>query len=251
MSRINSSISYWLAFWVAAPLLLIAMPVFSNAEPDILPFTATYSAKYNGIKLNTRRTLGIQADGTHVIQTRSSNLMGKIGEISTFKLNDAGKIRVDQYRYYRSIFGIKKTETIDFDWQNNIAIYSSKKHKRQVDLNEEPLDKATYQLQLQRDMKAGKTEMHYPVVDRGKLRTYHFRVIGNEIVGTRLGEVLAVKLQRIRKTDERETFIWLSPQWGYLLVKLQQREEDGETYQLHLESANINGKKIAIASTAT
>jgi hypothetical protein len=79
---------------------------------------------------------------------------------------------------------------------------------------------------------------------RGKLRTYDYTIIGEEIIGTALGKLKATKIQRVVNSDKnRNTVVWLANDWDYLIVKLA-HTDNGDTNTLNISQGIVNGKKL-------
>ena len=88
--------------------------------------------------------------------------------------------------------------------------------------------------------------MSYQVVDGDEIETYDFRVLGEEKVGTRVGQVDAIKVERVRDPTQskRQTILWFAKDWDYLLVRLHQVEKDGKEYQIMLQDGSVNGQPV-------
>ena len=81
------------------------------------------------------------------------------------------------------------------------------------------------------------------VVNRGKHKTYQIKIIGEEVIDSPVGKLNTVKLSRSREGSDSETIVWLAKDWNYLIVRLEQTDED-DTYSLELLNATLNGKKV-------
>ena len=175
-----------------------------------------------------------------------------VGESMTederFHLDDRGAILVDSYQSRRAVFGVTRSEDLRVDYSRNVARHQSKNRTRDVALSPGDLGPVSYQLQLARDLSAGKTLPTYRVIHRGKIKDYRFEIVGEETLATPLGPIRTLKLRRVRDTQERETLFWMAPAWSFLLVKLWQREEDGESYELILSRATLDGQPLAGSS---
>ena len=66
------------------------------------------------------------------------------------------------------------------------------------------------------------------VASKGKLEEWRFLVAGTEQVDTGSGRVEAIRVERLRDNPERKTVSWHAPKYGYLPVKVEQIEPDGE-----------------------
>lgn len=166
-------------------------------------------------------------------------------EKGLFSINQEGTLHHDSYFYQRSILGSKKTENLLYDHNLKVANYKSKKKERQVTLDADYLNTLTYQVKLRQDLINQSDKLNYQVIHRGKLKNYRFRASGHELLETPIGLVKALRVDRIREDSKRETALWFAPQMDYLLVKLWQREKDGEEYEISLKEGSLNGLNLA------
>lgn len=70
-------------------------------------------------------------------------------------------------------------------------------------------------------------------------------MIGFESLKTKVGTLRTVKVEQIEsKRSKKKTYIWFARDYDYLLVRLKQKQKDGQTYQIDLTRADINGKVL-------
>lgn len=218
-------------------LVLASVCVQAVADPGIQlppPYTASYTASYNGIPIKTVNAL-VATDNGYMLHTRAENFLGFIEEKETIGVNSSGGIFPYRYEYQRSLMGNKRSEITVFDRESFQAKNTYKKTTVSFGLDDNLLSPLSYQLQLRRDLMAGKKELHYRVIYRNKIRDYKFAILGSETLATAFGTIQTTKIQRLRESDDRETFLWLAESLDYLPVQLLQKE-DGETYELQLAS---------------
>jgi hypothetical protein len=226
-----------------ALLLLCSVSLHSLAAPLSL-FSATYVAKFNGIPVEARRELIKVGDGYRV-STLANNVLGEMSQSEEFGLDDAGAIQLKRYHSQQRFFGVAKVEDLIVDPVKNIASYTRNDKRQEIPLAPGYLGPISYQLQLARDLNAKRSSYRYQVLYRGKVKDYRFEPVGEEVVPTSLGAIRTVKVRRVRDDQERETLFWMAPDLGFLLIKLWQREEDGQNYELTLSAATIDGTPIS------
>lgn len=214
----------------------------TSAPPTLLPYLASYSATFNGMPIEAQREL-VKLEQGYRLETSASNLLGNMRETELLHLDLEGRIRIDGFVSKRSFFGSKRKEQLDIDHQGNRAIYTRKKKRRETELQPDYLGPISYQLQLRRDLALTDSALQYTVISHGKLKTYLFERLGEELISTALGDVKALKIRRVRDNKERETLFWMAEEYDYLPVKVWQREENGESYEMLLKSLTINGQK--------
>lgn len=217
---------------------------------DIKPFSASYRAKIKGIEIAAERTLTKNTNGLFQLKIQSKGMFLRLKEESSFSISDAyDQIKADQYSYNHSIFGSKRSRQIEVNRQNKLITYRDK--KKSVDdiaYVENILDPLSYQLQIRLDLMAhdGEIDMlSYQVLDKGRVRTFEFRKLGEETIDTALGRINTVVIERYRNSKKKRTTIWLAKDWDYMLVKLR-HEKDGKTSdEMTISKGQIGGKAIS------
>ncbi|MEX2473980.1 DUF3108 domain-containing protein [Marinobacter sp.] len=211
--------------------------------PPLLPLKASYNASMDkGISLNgsASRTLEERDDGTWVYRTRVNSFIADIDESLILRWQD-GQVIPLTYRYELSGFLIKnRKEAIDFDWESGTATGHHEGDRFSLELEDGTLDPMGYQLQLHQDIRAGKREMEYRVIDKGSYDTDQFAVIDEETLRTSKGHVATIKAEKVRDGDsKRQTLMWFAPDQEYLLVRLLQVEPDGSRYEIVIDEAEV------------
>ena len=229
-------------------LSIQATTTFSAASVDnipkapISPYSANYSAKFSGLDIEAVQRLEEIEPDLYRESLSAKNFLGKIDEQSTFSLTDKQLLRPTEYSYVRSVFGRTKTEVQRFDWQNKTLHYQKNDSHKESTLEAGQLDMITHRLQLRRDLNAGLTEFSYPVISRGKLKQYAYRVVANEVLETAIGPLATVKVERVVDADSKSQFTaWLAKDWEHLIVKLEQKK-NGDSHQREQRSAVINNQ---------
>lgn len=251
---------FLLAISLLTTLLLGSQPGLSAQadEAALSPYKAIYKARYNGMDVKAVRELQTAENG-FIISSNIEGMLGSIREQEDFHIDAQGDIQPDRYRMKKSFLGIDREEKFDVDPDTRLGIFTRKDQRRQLTLEAEHLGPVSYQLQLRRDLETaaqaapgasltGKA-FSYPVFSRGKIRDYPFEVLGEEETSTGAGTIPTLKLQRVRDSGKRKTLFWVAPAWNFMIVKIQQREEDGEQYEMVLEQVSINGAAVSLANS--
>lgn len=229
---------------VILTLLLTFAASLATGETPLLPnYVATYSATFNGIPIDVTRKLSSTAEG-YAVTVTAKNWLGNMQEIEKFHIDNEDRILVDSYSSQRRFFGVSRRENLVIDRKRALALYDAKKKYRKIPLMDNYFGPLGYQLQMSRDLAKTQNKYCYQVLMRGKVKDYCFVPTGAQVLDTALGKINTVQMRRIREDQERETVFWLAPQWDYLLVKLWQKEEDGETYEIVLSGATVDGKQL-------
>jgi hypothetical protein len=212
----------------------------SSDTSGLAPFEASFSASIEqGITLSgsARRILSDHDNGVWLYRTSVKSFVADIEESVVLKWQD-GQVIPLRYRYKLSGLLIRdREETIDFDWEQNLATGRYKEKAFEVTLSPGMLDPLGYQLQLHQDIKAGKREMEYRYVRHGRVDRERFAVVNEGLIETSQGEVNALTVEKLRSEGaKRETLLWFAPKFDHMLVQLLQTEPDGSRYELNLKS---------------
>ncbi|MBM7059773.1 DUF3108 domain-containing protein [Pseudomonas sp. UL073] len=230
-----------------ALLLVLAALALPVQALELKPFSASYTADWKQLPVggSATRSLKAEGDGRWTLDFEASMLVAGLSEQSTFRL-DKDTFLPQTYRFNRSGLGKGKQVELDFDWTAKQVIGSERGEQVRVPLNRGLQDKSTYQIALQHDVAAGKKSMTYQVIDGDEVETYDFRVLGEEVVDTKVGQIDAIKVERVRDPTQsnRKTVLWFAKDWEYLLVRLQQVEKDGKEYQIMLQDGTVGDKQV-------
>lgn len=237
---------------IACFFVLISLALNSHAI-ELTPHKAFYKSNIKkGIKIkgSAVRELKKISDTTWLYRFSVESFAADIAESVTFEWANQ-KVRPQKYDYLLSGLFIKdKFQKVKFDWKNLSANGQHNKNQWSLPLEDNSLDRLGYQLQLLVDV-ALQTEaktpalMEYNIVHRGKHRPSTFEIVDTEPLKTKQGEWQTIKVIKKRDEDKkRETTLWFSTRYPFLLMKMIQIEKDGERYELNLDSAETAGNKI-------
>lgn len=224
----------------------------AQAREDIPSYSATYKAKYKGFKVKAKRELKHLENGHIQVSQSLSHFLMKIKESSESSVQSSdGRVLLSpqQYSYSRKGVGKNKNNAIEFNHQSKtLKETAGKKHYNVSKLPSGIQDKLSYQLQLRLDaMRYGDqfNTRHYPYIENGKVKQYSFRKVKDETLKTGLGELKTAVFERVRpEGSSRSTKIWLAKDWGYLIARIEQKENGNSKYALELESATIGKQAV-------
>ena len=230
-----------------ALMLVLAVLALPAQALELKPFSASYTADWKQLPLSgtAERSLKAQENGRWLLSFEAAMLVASLTEESTFKVENEAFLPLT-YRFNRSGLGKSKQVEQDFDWAEKQVIGTDRGEPVRLAINRGMQDKSTYQLVLQHDVAAGKKSMSYQVVDGDEIETYDFRVLGEETVDTKAGQIDAIKVERVRDPTQssRKTVLWFAKDWDFLLVRLHQVEKDGKEYQIMLEEGQVGGTPV-------
>ncbi|MBR7887867.1 DUF3108 domain-containing protein [Marinomonas sp. A79] len=234
------------------PLLLLAVfmsyPMLSYSNVDSEPgsqqntFLSPYSAVYStvwkkgiSLKVEGRQTLSKLDDTSWRFVFSADSMLASLYESSTFYIKDE-HIVPTYYEYKTSALGKKRSAVLTFNWEKNLVRNDIKDKPWNLSINPNTLDKLSVQLQVRQDLKLGKNDFDYQIADGGHIKNWRFSRESMETIDTNIGRFPAIKIIRTDNLDKgKKTSFWFVPKFDYLLVKLVHKE-DGESYQLDIES---------------
>ncbi|WP_151703498.1 DUF3108 domain-containing protein [Nitrincola alkalilacustris] len=208
-------------------------------ELSLTPYKAIYSNEMDvGISFTGEATRELKqlADGTWQLSIEASAMFASVREVSQFTVEE-DFLKPLKYDYQRRVMGKRREASLSFDWENESVTTDIENQPWRMTITPGVQDKLSYQLQMRMDLAAGKEELIYEVADGGKLQEYRFRVIGEEVIDTPLGQLKSIKVERDRgEGSNRETYIWFAPELDYMVIRIHQVETDGKNYLLFLKS---------------
>ena len=230
--------------------ILTTLGVGSLAQSNELEeFSAYYQANTNGMRGSAERHL-VRQDDDHFrlnisLEARMAAInIGDLEQVSEFSISD-GIIVPHNYSYM--VTGITSTsEAVSFNWDADLALSIEDDQRWELELESGVLDQLSYQVALALKLKQDSAEdFEFRLVDRDKIETHRYRVVGEEILQTPLGALNTTKLERVREEDNgRQTLIWLADDWDYLLARIEQSNPSGLRIELELENALVAGKQV-------
>ncbi|MGA1742290.1 MAG: DUF3108 domain-containing protein [Pseudohongiellaceae bacterium] len=226
-------------------LLLQSLANFSVAAP--LPFSANYDARFQGLKARAEISLTQLSDTEFVANSLIKlRLLGAtvstIRESSQFEWQNDSP-RPHHYEYRQSGIG-GRSRSVEFDWQNNLALATVRNETVELLLEDTTLDELSMYSFIREELKKGKSEITFAVIDRNVVEEFNYRIVNEEEVVAEAGTFSAVKVERIRENSERLTQLWFAKNNDMLLIKLFQRDPDGDEFEITLSSAQINGEVV-------
>ncbi|WP_430462876.1 DUF3108 domain-containing protein [Thalassolituus sp. LLYu03] len=230
----------------AATLLLwTSLSAQAEATPDtdsastLLPFTATYRTEWKlgwfSINVDATRTLRKQPDGHWHLSFDAETGAAALRETSEFSVTN-GRIQPLEYNYKASGLFNEPDRSLLFVPNLNL-VKDIRNNKTYTNAWEgEVHDNLTYMLQAGLDLARGDEEIAYTVFEKNKGKEFRFKVVGEEIIDTRIGKLRTVKVEQLRNKKSREVFAWYAIDRHYQLVQLRDKENGKTRYQIDITS---------------
>lgn len=232
---------------------LFASPAWS--EPD--EFRAIYKADFKGIPINAKGIRELRrVDGNrYLLKSSAENFLASVTEQTLFRWQEDGSVIPAEYQYHRSGLGRNRDAILTFDWDENRVLNDVQSKPWRMDIPDGTMDKLLYQFKLRVDLRDawrnGRDwpELSYQIADGGTLKEYRFSVLGEDRTETPVGTFNTIKAIRDRDDDDRESIFWLAPEYDFLLIRFRQIEDDGDGFELILEEAEFNGRKLTLTGS--
>lgn len=234
--------SILLAFWLLLPA---AGAVAAPCNTDFTPFSATYDLYRNGNRLGTTTIeLSREESGTWVYELSSKAEKGFIGlvgagyEESTRWLSAGERLVPLTFRREQHVAFSDRSYEAHFDWTADRAWGRARDREWQVeDLEDDTLDRLLVNLALVRDLRCGRDELVYRVLEKGETDTWRFHRKGESRVATPDGEYLAVRIAKHHDSPHRESLTWHAPALDWMAVRIEhQDDEDEDRFHMVLRS---------------
>jgi hypothetical protein len=209
-----------------------------ETEFELHPHKAIYSAKIKkGISISGTATRELVKQGEQWLYRFDVDSMAadiKERVLLTWRDN---RVIPSQYDYSLSGFFIKdRHRKASYDWIKALATGQRNDDKWQLELPDGAVDRLGYQLQLAADIASGHSTVNYEIVHKGRIEPSQFAIVGESVIETILGKSNAILVKKVRAPEKkRETFLWFSKDKPLLLLKMTQKEKDGEEYEVHLK----------------
>ncbi|BFM12524.1 hypothetical protein R50072_26770 [Simiduia litorea] len=224
----------------AAKTLAVAVP---SALPK--PFKATYKTRLYGINLTATRELKQQEDGRWFLRFDIDSWVAELKERSWFEWNSEGHALTHRYEYHRSGLAPDRDVVIAFNWDKHRVVNSlNSEEDWSMTIPDGTLDKLNATMQIRADLINGRKELSYDVADGGKLKNFSFSIEREETIKTPVGELDTVVIKTIRKKKSRETYTYFAKDWDYVLVRISQKEPNGDSASVDIQEGWVDGTKI-------
>jgi len=210
-------------------LVLVSLNVSSQILPD---YKAMYDFTNSDVSMKGVRELKTMEDGTRSLSFKAKFPLGKIDISSEFH-ESQDLITTNQYTMSAKFAFVTQKRIVKFD-QEAKTIGSSGKFEWEKSLPEnlEIFDPLNAQIQIRKKVIQGaKTfSLLLPDIKTGEIESNHYTL--NADAECEVGEVAyqCKVVQRKRPQDNnRITTYFLSPELGYLIVRMEDQDEKGDT----------------------
>jgi len=215
-----------MALIIGATVLLFSQSIF--ALPASL--TANYSVHKGSLYLgDMKSTLRYAGNQYHYYKNTQAKGFAALITKAVIKENVDGTFQGDKlspvkYYFSQSTRSNSRTETTRFTGANAKGSY--KNHHYNIKLPNGTLDRASLELALANDITKKKPTLSYNVMERGELKKYNFKRLGEELLTTPSGKFTTTKVSVVRSGNKRSTTFWLAKELSYMPVKIIHKEKN-------------------------
>ena len=202
------------------------------AAQDIPDYKGEYVFTNSRVSMQGIRELITHNDeGKRTIQFNAKFPLGRIKIISDFSETDN---RIISTKYYVDVKWtlISDKRTLNFDQASGILTSKGKFEWSQGLIeNENVFDPLNVQIQIRKNVIAGLMEfsLMLPDLKTGAIEANNYKVVDNgnfEVDGSNYPCII---VERIRLQDNRTTRYFLAPDLDYLIIKVEDQDQDGDT----------------------
>jgi hypothetical protein len=217
------------------PTISLDTPQIDKSE--FLQFSADYLVYRAGKSHGTANRFLRYQDGQYQMGYSSDIswliFSDKRQETSEFTVND-GQVTPLHYLMSRKGSGPSRHYELLLDHTEQQLLVGKKREEKAIDWQEDWLDPLSYHQQLVLDLRAGKTEFVYQVLNRnGNNKTYHYKVVMEEPLALPYGTVRTLRIARM-DDSEKQVYAWVAPELDYMLVRLWRGEDNVEQFDVQL-----------------
>ncbi|RMH94107.1 DUF3108 domain-containing protein [Lysobacter pythonis] len=216
----------------ATMLLALALPVARAAE--LKPFNASYRASYNNMAANATMSLAPAGSDRWNYNLSMQNALVQLSRSAVVDASGA-QLRPLSNRETINMVVKKRNKQGSYDWSGQQARWSGDiKPDRQgpVRLQAGDVDGMTLNLAIVQDALAGKP-MRYRLIENGKASAMNFSVAGRENMTVAGKPTETIKV--ISSDGGTTRTVWVA-EGIPLPVRILQKEDDGDTIDLRLQS---------------
>ncbi|QYJ95824.1 DUF3108 domain-containing protein [Shewanella spartinae] len=221
-------------------------------EYPLTPHTAEYQVNYGSIELGKAR-YQLPAPQGNLYQYRFDSdvsllmLWDKRTVISTFSKEGEQLIPM-RFTHNRNGTGSDYQEQSAYVLDQKLVHSRYKDERAKFPYTPDLFDPLMVQLQFRLDIMKGSNKLHYKMLKSGEIDEYDFKVVGKERMVIASGTYETVKIEVVRDNDKRQTFFWMSPELGYLPVRLTHFEKGSK--QLDITLLNYQYSEPTMAQTS-
>ena len=212
--------------------ILFVLISYNLAAQEIPDYKGEYVFTNSRVSMKGIRELITHEEaGKRTIQFNAKFPLGKIKIISDFSEKNN---LISSIKYFVDVKWTLITDkrTINFDQVSGLLTSKGKfEWSKDLPANENVFDPLNVQIQIRKNIIAGMKEfsLMLPDLKTGAIEANNYKVVENgefEVEGTNFPCII---VERIRLQDDRTTRYYLAPDLDYLIIKVEDEDQDGDT----------------------
>ncbi len=213
-------------------MLWMLMAVSANAADSVIPdYKANYTFTNSNVSMEGVRELQTFVDGTRSLSFNARFPLGKINIGSEFHESE-DFISTNQYTVSAKWTIVKQERVLKFDREAKTMSASGKfEWVKDLPENLEIFDPLNAQIQIRKKVMQGVQtfSLLLPEIKTGEIKSNQYKLNADAecLVGEKIYQCKVV--QRKRPQENRITTYFLSPELGYLIVKIEDQDSKGDT----------------------
>jgi Protein of unknown function (DUF3108) len=230
-----------------AGLMLCFSAILPAAE--LRPFSARYTVVWHGLTAGESNVdLQRLPDGRWSYTSRNEAhglfrfaVPKGSSSRSVFSIRD-GKVLPDHFSEGDGTDAEERDSDLQFDWVRARATGFSEKRKVDLPLQPGMLDSMTVQVALMLELMAGRTPDRIAMIDKDKIKEYHYTQVRSETLQTALGSRQTVLFRSSRTGSDSSTWFWCAPDLGYLPVKVERHGGNSVEWSMTLLASTLGSE---------
>lgn len=221
----------------------------ASAEPELQPYLVKYSTSARGMTVTLERELKAEGEGRYTLTNGGTLLVVGFHEVAVFNV-EGTEIHPKSY-IYQGTGLINRRREVHFTPGADTVRSFYKDEWYELPYTEGTLDRMSQQEQLRLQLMAKenpKENLQVRIADGKRIRDYELVYVGEEILDTPLGPVNTLHFERLHEEPDRESDMWLAPEWDYLMVKTIHVEDD-KPVEVLLAEGSMGGTPLRATAT--
>jgi hypothetical protein len=214
------------------------------SSAGLQPYKASYKTTARGMNITLNRELKRDSNDKWVLTNGGKMLVVGFHEQSVFTV-DGDRVVPDSY-VYQGTGLINRRREVHFTPGADTIRSLYKKQWYELPYQADTLDRMSQQEQLRLvliNADNPQLDVTLKVADAKRVKDYHLKFIGEEVLQTAVGSVATLRFERVHEDGDRTSEFWVAPAWDYLMVKTLHVEDD-KPVEAILTSATIGGKAV-------
>jgi hypothetical protein len=237
------------AFGLAILILLSVLFAASGRADEDAPypsFVASYDANANGLGIGTVQVSLTRIGSNEYLYEQKSVTRGiaalfgsdNATQSSRWRFHD-NAIQVIEYQSQRKKGDDDDNAHLVFDWENRRVKNIGAGEQWDIALPEGAIDRLVMQLAMLLDLRKGDTVFKYQIPRQGRVKNYHFELVGEESIELDSGTYRTLKAERT-DDDRDRSWVWSAPELDYFPVRFLKHKKSGIKLELVLKKLEFS-----------